>query len=69
MLAAMQFAGDLERQRAKDPYFAEVANFYAKCRLNQRATLLEAQDLLSNGLQLCLQGKYADALDQFSWLV
>lgn len=65
MLAAMQFAGDLERQRAKDPYFAEVANFYANVDSNQRATLLEAQDLLSNGLRLCLQGKYADALDQF----
>lgn len=61
----MRFAGGLEQQRAKDPFFAEVANFYATANSNKRVTLLEAQELLSNGLQLCLQAKYADALNQF----
>ncbi len=65
VLLAMRFAGGLERERSKDPFFAEVANFYATSNSNKRVALLEAQELLSNGLRLCLQAKYSDALNQF----
>jgi CHAT domain-containing protein len=65
VLRAMRFAGGLDRQHAKDPLFAEIADFYGTIDANKRATLLEAQELLSNGLRLCVQGQYADALQLF----
>ena len=65
ILLAMRFAGRVERQRANDPFFAEVADFYASVDSNRRAILLDAQESLSTGLRLCLQGRYADALDLF----
>jgi CHAT domain-containing protein/tetratricopeptide (TPR) repeat protein len=64
-LSAFRYAGELEYRRTGDPYFKEMAGFYASAPRARLAVLERAQGLLSEGHDLCLRGKYKEALAPF----
>lgn len=59
---ALRFVGELEKVHSGDPFFADLAEFYAVARNQNSATLRQAQNDLQQGYQLCLQGRYSDAM-------
>lgn len=64
-LEAFRFAGALEKKNNDDPFFAELAEFYAEAVKKNAVTLKQASESLAQGYQLCLQGRYGDAYQPF----
>ncbi|MET0647935.1 MAG: CHAT domain-containing protein [Pyrinomonadaceae bacterium] len=65
LLDALTYAGRLEQERARDPYVSQVAAYYARASVGQRALLREAQAGVRLGYRLCVQSKFKDALGEF----
>ena len=67
LLEALQYAGALERERSNDPFFTELANYYAVARSDERRRqLAEAQNELSEGYRLCQASQYDEARVHFA---
>ena len=64
-LGAFRFAGELEKRESGDPFFAELAGFYAAAGKKDAASLARAQDALGQGYRYCLRGRYGDAIQPF----
>jgi CHAT domain-containing protein len=66
-LAALTYAGELEKKRGGDAFVADLAHYYAGQKEKPRLeSLLSAQSELSEGYKLCLKSQYPDALSHFS---
>ncbi len=65
LLAAMHYAGTLERARANDPFVGELSDFYSSAGHAAGSALLEAEAALEDGYRLCLVSKYDEARAQF----
>jgi CHAT domain-containing protein/tetratricopeptide (TPR) repeat protein len=57
-LASLRFAGKLEIAKARDPFVADIANYYARTSPAQRKTLQDAHALLRKGYVACLNADY-----------
>ena len=67
LLEALRYAGALERDRSNDPFFTELANYYATARsAERRRQLAEAQTELSEGYRLCLASQFDEARVHFA---
>lgn len=64
-LSALRYAGELELQHARDPFFSELAHYYASISAAQEESLGLAQGATDAGYKSCLAGKFDHALDQF----
>ena len=64
-LAAMQFVGKLEKEKAGDLYFAELADFYASTDRPTRRLLSQAQNQIKSGYLLSQTSKYTEAMNAF----
>jgi tetratricopeptide (TPR) repeat protein len=65
LLAALGYAGTLERARADDPFVAELANYYSSSAHGVRADLAAAHAQLGDGYRLCQASQYDDARAHF----
>src|SRR5262249_32658688 len=65
MLAAFLFSGELDKKKSGDPFFSEMAGFYATKGRKQAALLNQAQEMQKQGYQLCLRGRYSEANPHF----
>lgn len=65
LLAAMGYAGTLERARADDPFIGELANFYSSAAHLVRVNLAAAHANLSDGYLLCQASQYDAARVDF----
>lgn len=65
-LAALEYAGNLEKEKSADSFFLEIAKFYASLSLEKQANLREAQELIKAGYIFCLQNENHAALAAFS---
>jgi CHAT domain-containing protein len=65
LLQALAFAGELELEKG-DRFTSELAAFYRSASPQQHQLLAQAHDLLNQGLKLCLDSKYPDALEHYS---
>lgn len=67
LLNALKYAGDLERNRSQDPFFAELATYYSATHTGeQRRQLAEAASELSEGYRLCKASQYDEAQKHFA---
>lgn len=64
-LAALKYAGELSRQRSGDPFFAEMAKFYAEVPAEKFELLRAAQTAIKKGYELCVKNDFRGALDSF----
>lgn len=64
-LSALHYAGQMELERAHDPFFSELAQYYANLSSPQEQSLGAALDATAAGYQSCLAGHFDTALDQF----
>ncbi|MDQ3710768.1 MAG: CHAT domain-containing protein [Acidobacteriota bacterium] len=64
-LVAMQFVGKMEKEKAGDPYFAELTKFYASSDQAPRRILLQAQNQMKTGYLLSQNSKYSEAITVF----
>jgi CHAT domain-containing protein len=64
-LAAMQFVGKMEKEKAGDLYFAELAEFYASSNQQIRQILFQAQTQVKSGYLLSKDSKYSEAITTF----
>lgn len=64
-LAAMQFAGKLEKEKAGDFYFDELAEYYASSKKTDRQILLQAQNQVKTAYLLSQTSKYSEAITIF----
>jgi CHAT domain-containing protein len=64
LLQALAFAGELELEKG-DRFTSELAAFYGLSSPQQHQLLAQAHDLLNQGLKLCLDSKYPDALERY----
>ncbi|HEV2706277.1 MAG TPA: CHAT domain-containing protein [Pyrinomonadaceae bacterium] len=62
----LKYAGELERQRAGDRFFSELARVYESATPEQRASLAEARGLMRRGHETWGQAKVEESLDFFS---
>lgn len=65
ILSAFLFLGKLEQEYAGDPYFAELAEYYAKTDQSRREKLLAAHDKLQKGYEQILKADFKEALETF----
>jgi CHAT domain-containing protein/cytochrome c-type biogenesis protein CcmH/NrfG len=65
LLAALRYAGTLERARADDPFIGELANFYLSAAHVARLHLAAAHVKLGEGYRLCQASRYEDARPHF----
>jgi CHAT domain-containing protein/cytochrome c-type biogenesis protein CcmH/NrfG len=65
-LAALEYIGNLEREKSADSFFSEIAKFYATLPAEKQVGLSEAQDLIKQGYAFCLQNKNKEALTAFT---
>ena len=65
MLAILLFSGELDKKKSGDPFFSELAGFYATNGKKQAALLNQAQEIQRQSYQLCLQGRYSEANQPF----
>lgn len=61
ILNAFRFAGELEKKQSGDPFFLELAGFYAASGVKNAPALKKAHEALGRGYQLCLHGNYSEA--------
>ncbi len=66
ILSAFVYLGELEKQNAKDFYFAELAEYYSKTNQAERKKLLAAHNQLQNGHELIKKTNFAQALTAFN---
>jgi CHAT domain-containing protein len=64
-LRAFFFAGQLESERAGDPYTSDLSHFYAAASSRQRHWLAEALENIDEGYRLCLAANYGHAAERF----
>ncbi|MDQ6788991.1 MAG: CHAT domain-containing protein [Acidobacteriota bacterium] len=64
-LEALRYAGEVEFSNTRDSFWKDVGAFYAAANDEKISSLEQAQDFLTKGYELCLKGKYADALPVF----
>jgi len=64
-LDALRYAGHIETERADDSFWKDVGDFYASADDQKISRLERAQDFITKGYELCLEGKYKDALPVF----
>ena len=64
-LAALEYAGNLEKQKSADPFFFEITKFYATLPAEKQTKLIEAHGFLQKGYD-CLQNNCKNALDDFT---
>lgn len=64
-LAALQFAGKLEKESFNDSFFYEVGVFYASLSPQNLELLKEAQNSVKAGYQFSKENKYQPALTEF----
>lgn len=64
-LAAMRFVGKMEKQKAGDPYFDELAEFYASSDRPTRGILSQTQNQVKTGYVLTQNSKYSEATAVF----
>lgn len=65
-LAALEYAGELEKIHIGDSFASEIAQFYAALPESKIDLLRQAQQAVRNGYELCLKLKYGEALDEFN---
>ena len=65
-LAALEYIGNLEKEKSADSFFLEIAKFYATLPAENQAKLNEAQDLIKKGYEYCLQNNPQNALIAFT---
>lgn len=65
ILPALAYAGRLEKDKTGDPYFEELARYYASVRGDRYALLAEAQAEMAAGYALCLEADYGKAVGHF----
>jgi CHAT domain-containing protein/Tfp pilus assembly protein PilF len=63
--AVLTYAGALEEERTGDPYFAQLAAYYAAARPDARRLMTEAHQELAQGYALCQQAEYEEAFSHF----
>lgn len=66
MLAVLRFCGEVEKNHSGDPFFAELAGFYAATGKKNASLLNQAQAIQQQGYQFCLQARYSEADQQFA---
>lgn len=65
-LRALEYAGELEKNRSGDRFAAEIARFYLQnLPENKIVVLKEAQRAIRQGYELCLKSKYEAARAEF----
>lgn len=64
-LSALNFIGDLEKNKSADFFFADLADFYARANKSELDTLLEAHKHLEKGLDGIGIADYKNALTNF----
>lgn len=64
-LTALNFIGNLEREKHADFFFAELAEFYSKIEESKLDVLLKAKDLTAEGINLVRGGKYSKSIEKF----
>jgi CHAT domain-containing protein len=65
LLAALSYAGELEKENGHDPFVADLAAFYGQALTEEYATLLEAQDEMAAGYALSIKGNHDAALENW----
>lgn len=65
-LSALDYLGDLEKKRAGDFYFTELARIYQSASKSERESLRLAQAALRDGYDLYLKSKFSEAETQFA---
>lgn len=66
LLNALKYAGEVERHRASDAFFAELASYYAAARASQQQQLAAAHAELNEGYRLCKSSQYDEAHTHFA---
>ena len=67
LLDALKYAGEIERNRSQDPFFAELATYYSTAHTTQqRQRLADAAKELSEGYRLCKASQYDEAQKHFA---
>lgn len=64
-LSALQYAGDIEKEKSGDHFFFEIAKFYSSLSPQNITSLQEAQTAVKNGYQLSKDNDYQKSLDEF----
>jgi CHAT domain-containing protein len=64
-LSALNYAGDLEKQKTGDPYFAEIADFYLQASPEQQSLSKAAQISMNEGFELYFKGEYQASFNKF----
>jgi CHAT domain-containing protein/tetratricopeptide (TPR) repeat protein len=65
ILSAFLYLGEIEKQKTGDPYFAELAEYYAKTDSARRRKLSAAQTELQKGFELMLKANFTAGLKVF----
>jgi CHAT domain-containing protein len=66
ILSAFVYLGELEKQNAKDLYFAELSDYYSKTNQIQQQKLIEAHTELQKGNELIRNTDFVSALEAFN---
>lgn len=66
LLQAFAYAGELEREKAGDPFTAELADFYHRSSTSQRMQLRRAHELMNRGHTLFVKASYPDAIGDYT---
>ncbi|MFL6332937.1 MAG: CHAT domain-containing protein [Pyrinomonadaceae bacterium] len=66
LLAALGYAGTLERARADDPFVADLAGYYMAAGSDSRRRLAAAHAELDEGYRLCKASQYDEARTHFA---
>ena len=65
-LAALQYAGKLEKENFNDSFFLEIAKFYSSLSPQDHALLREAQNAVKSGYSFSKNNNYQKSLEEFS---
>ncbi len=65
ILSALKFLGRLEKEKAGDNFFSELAEYYGRTTPGERKKLDRAQTLTMEAYKWCREGKYLEALPKF----
>ena len=65
-LSALKYAGKLEKENSKDPYFDEIGKFYSNLPKEKFSELQFAQTSINKGYKFCRDVKYELAVKEFS---
>lgn len=62
-LSAFLYLGELEKRHSQDPYFADLADYYAKTNQTDRQKLLAAHSALQKGHELITKSDFEKAFE------